>query len=139
MAKQKIMISNNKDIPAEWIDIKDRNDFAEVLNLSYKGPVFIFKHSNRCGISFHAKHELEQWYQQGGRQLTVFFLDLLSYRHISNQIAEETGIPHQSPQLIAIVNGEAVNAKSHTSIEGNELNHFYNKIFPLAELTGGGG
>ncbi len=45
-----------------------------------------------------------------------YFLDLLKYRSISNLIARKFDIPHQSPQLILIKDGEVVDHSSHYGV-----------------------
>ncbi|TVR79966.1 MAG: bacillithiol system redox-active protein YtxJ [Saprospirales bacterium] len=131
-----IMLRTETNIPGDWINIDSWEKVEQAIKWSDERPVFIFKHSTRCGLSAQAKNELEVWSQKGKRELSIFYLDLLTHRDISNRIATITKVAHQSPQLIAIANGEAVDAISHSSIEENELNHFYNKIFPLVESTG---
>ncbi len=53
--------------------------------------------------------------QLGGR-IEIFYLDLITYRDISNHIASHFGIVHQSPQIIVIQNGKAVQSASHESV-----------------------
>ena len=49
-------------------------------------------------------------------QLDSYYLDLLMFRDISNEIASRYDIVHQSPQLIVIKNGVAVANASHYDI-----------------------
>ena len=53
--------------------------------------------------------------QLGGR-IEIFYLDLITYRDISNHIATHFGIVHQSPQIIVIQNGNVVQSASHESV-----------------------
>jgi bacillithiol system protein YtxJ len=48
-------------------------------------------------------------------------LDLLNHRDISNAIAEKTGIYHQSPQAIVLVNGEVKYQDSHSEISARRI------------------
>jgi bacillithiol system protein YtxJ len=45
-----------------------------------------------------------------------YFLDLISYRSISNAVADSFGIRHESPQLLIIYKGECVYHASHMGI-----------------------
>ena len=55
----------------------------------------------------------------------VYYLDLLSYRSISNLIAEKFDVHHESPQIIVITNGEVSYDESHLDINVNDiLEHF---------------
>lgn len=76
----------------------------------------IFKHSTTCGISHHAMERLESNWDLDDRQLDFYYLDLLSYRNISNEVANRYGVVHQSPQIIVIRNGTAVYDISHNGI-----------------------
>ncbi len=49
-------------------------------------------------------------------EIGIYYLDLLNYRDISNQIAELTGVMHQSPQVIVLKNNEVVYTATHTAI-----------------------
>ena len=51
----------------------------------------------------------------------VFYLDLIAYRSISNQLAEEFSVEHQSPQLLFIQNGSCTYNASHNSIDLCEI------------------
>ena len=53
------------------------------------------------------------------KEVSYYFLDLIEYRPISNKIAEQFGVTHQSPQLIVLENGKAVQNASHQSISVN--------------------
>jgi bacillithiol system protein YtxJ len=43
-------------------------------------------------------------------------LDLLEHRNISNAIAQDTGVEHESPQAILIENGKVLKSATHLSI-----------------------
>jgi len=117
----------------KYIELTDEHLLKEAIKISYNKPVFIFKHSTRCGISAHALYELGEWHKKYSDKVQLFFLDLLRYRPISNLIATSFKIPHQSPQLIGLVNGEAVHTISHSSINYTDLNVFYRKMLPQTE------
>mgnify|MGYP000852340192 CR=1 FL=1 len=48
---------------------------------------------------------------------TLYYLDLLKHRDVSNEIAQLTGVLHQSPQVIVIKGSEIVYSESHGSID----------------------
>ena len=55
----------------------------------------------------------------------TYYLDLLSYRNISNLIAEKLGVHHESPQVIVLNKGEVTYDESHLDISVEDiLNHF---------------
>lgn len=106
-----------------WRLLRDLGQFEEMLQESYTQPVVVFKHSTRCSISRMALRQFEnQWNLEG--KMVPYFLDLLEYRPISNTIATQLEVIHQSPQVIVIRNGFAVYHASHEGISVEELQQF---------------
>jgi len=62
--------------------------------------------------------EIEEGSEHGA---TLYFLDLLAHRNLSNKIAEDFGIRHESPQLIVIENGNEINNASHQDITLSQI------------------
>jgi len=92
----------------------------EIIALSEQMPVVIFKHSTRCSISRMALKNFENEYDLG-ENVAAYFLDLISFREVSNEIASRFNVVHQSPQLLLIVGGKSVYDVSHSSIDAQEL------------------
>lgn len=105
----------------DWKPLTSMAQLDAIVQLSATKPVAIFKHSTRCGISRMALSRLEKEFDQEGTNVTMFFLDLLSYRDISNEIAHRFKVYHESPQLIVIQNGKAVYHASHSHISAKDL------------------
>jgi bacillithiol system protein YtxJ len=106
-----------------WRLLRDLGQFEEMLQESYTQPVVVFKHSTRCSISRMALRQFEnQWNLEV--KMVPYFLDLLEYRPISNTIATQLEVIHQSPQVIVIRNGCAVYHASHEGISVEELQQF---------------
>ena len=89
-------------------------------NESKEQPVVIFKHSTRCSISSMAFDRLRRAWKEG-ENVKPYYLDLIQYRDISNQIAERFGIMHQSPQVILLKDGKAIYDNSHMGISYQDL------------------
>ena len=83
--------------------------------------VAIFKHSTRCSISATALSRLERQWHFNESELPIYYLDLLQYRDISNRIAADFGIRHESPQLLVIKNGQCVYHAAHFGIDPKEV------------------
>jgi len=49
-------------------------------------------------------------------QADFYYLDLLSYRSVSNEVGIKFQVIHQSPQLLVIKNGVVVASASHGAI-----------------------
>ena len=110
--------SNSSNI--NWIQLEDLGQINEIITLSEEMPVIIFKHSTRCSISRMALKNFENEYDLG-ENVAAYFLDLISFREVSNEIASRFNVVHQSPQLLLIVGGKSVYDVSHSSIDAQEL------------------
>ena len=109
-------MNNKKEI--DWISLKDSKQLDEILAESTKQPVLIYKHSTRCNISRSAFDRLERkWDAAAAGNIKRYFLDLLSYREISNRISDMFEVEHQSPQILVISNGKSVLDLSHYDID----------------------
>jgi bacillithiol system protein YtxJ len=80
----------------------------------------VFKHSTRCSISTTALSRFERDWDSASA-VKPYYLDLLEHRNISNAIAQDTGVEHESPQAILIENGKVLKFASHLSIYVAEL------------------
>jgi bacillithiol system protein YtxJ len=101
-----------------WIELKALDQLQKIEHESVHQPVLIFKHSSRCNISRASLNRLERkWNDQEMAHVKPYFLDLLSYREISKQIANQFNIEHESPQVLIIANGKAILDLSHFAID----------------------
>ncbi|MDN4166246.1 bacillithiol system redox-active protein YtxJ [Cytophagales bacterium LB-30] len=101
----------------EWKKINSVEQIEEIKKASAENPVLIFKHSTSCSISAMALNRLERtWTDAASEKVSPYYLDLLAYRPISSQIAQEFGIEHQSPQVLLIKNGVCIYDESHYGI-----------------------
>lgn len=104
-----------------WIPLTDLAQLNEITVASNEKPVVIFKHSTRCSISRMALKQFENEYALNDNEVTPYFLDLLSFRDVSNEISSRFQVTHQSPQLILIKNENAVYHVSHSDIDATDL------------------
>jgi bacillithiol system protein YtxJ len=105
-----------------WQPLTDTEQLQEIVRESHEQPVLIFKHSTSCSISAAAKGKLErQWADAGLTDTKLYYLDLLRFRSISNDIAKQFGVQHESPQLLLIQDGECRYDASHMSIRLSEV------------------
>lgn len=101
-----------------WTALDSVNQLDEIKQ--QPGYSIIFKHSTRCSISMMAKRRFELDWEQLPENLPLYFLDLIKHRDISNKIAEEFQVHHESPQLLLIKNGECILDQSHGGISVEE-------------------
>ena len=105
-----------KSSPEFWKYIESEEDLNRAIAVSTEKKVAIFKHSTRCFISKTVLKNLEKEVENSDKNVDYYFLDLLAHRDLSNKIADDLGVTHQSPQLIVLENGVVVNHASHQSI-----------------------
>ncbi|MES2650414.1 MAG: bacillithiol system redox-active protein YtxJ [Bacteroidota bacterium] len=103
----------------QWINL---TDLAQLNTIKNDGNYsVIFKHSTRCSISMMAKRRFELDWDTLPENISLYFLDLISYRDISAAIAEVFQVHHESPQLLLIKNGECILDSSHGDISAEEV------------------
>ncbi|GAB3228367.1 bacillithiol system redox-active protein YtxJ [Algoriphagus aestuariicola] len=105
-----------------WKKLTESTQIEEIKALSTSKPVLIFKHSTRCSVSSMSLDRLlRNWKTEDGERVVPYFLDLIAFRSLSNQIEAEFGVPHESPQVIIVRNGRAVYDNSHFGISYPEI------------------
>jgi bacillithiol system protein YtxJ len=106
---------------APWLPLTQPEQLTELARESHEHPVLIFKHSTTCSISAAAKGKIERQWADSGLTAPLYYLDLLRFRPLSAQIAEQFGVRHESPQLLLIQNGECRYDASHMGIRLNDI------------------
>ena len=101
-----------------WISLESAEQVKEIKQ--QQGYSIIFKHSIRCSTSLMAKRRLEMDKDHLPKELPLYFVDLIRHRDISNQVAEDFQVHHQSPQLLVIKDGECILEQSHGHISMDE-------------------
>lgn len=100
----------------DWIALTSEADLNKIIENSDHKPQIIFKDSTTCGISAHAKERLQEGYLPIEGKADFHYLDLLSWRPISNLVAQTLGVMHQSPQIIVLKDKKVVYTSSHHAI-----------------------
>jgi bacillithiol system protein YtxJ len=93
--------------------IEDRTTLENLMTDSKQRPVIVFKHSNACSISSRAYREMEKFEGE------VNLLEVQSARDISRELADLTGVRHETPQVIVLRDGKAVWNASHFDVTAN--------------------
>jgi len=123
------IFGSSKDKPTEnkninWIPFTALEQIQTIKENSNSESIFIFKHSTRCGISSMVIKQFEKLFQEEHQNLKVYYLDLLNYRNISDEVGHTFQVMHQSPQLLVIRNGVSVQNASHYDITQIDLARF---------------
>ena len=102
-----------------WIPLNQEAQLDEIIVNSNTIPQVIFKHSTRCSISSMAKNRLDR--KEAPEGIKFYYLDLIKYRSLSNKIAADFGVSHQSPQVLVINNGKCIYNESHSGIVFDDI------------------
>lgn len=95
-----------------WKELTSVEEFRAIMESGEKA--LVFKHSTRCPVSAMALNNFESTW--GNISESIYFLDLLAHRDVSNLIAEELRVVHQSPQAIVFQGEEVLYHDSHSEI-----------------------
>jgi bacillithiol system protein YtxJ len=105
-----------------WTPLEKDSQLNEIQEQSHDFPVVIFKHSTRCSISSTAWARLQRnWKPEEAGDLKPYYLDLISFRSLSNRIAQDFAVEHESPQLLLISRGKCVYHASHYDISFDSI------------------
>jgi bacillithiol system protein YtxJ len=103
----------------QWIHLTDEQQLNEIVTRSQTKPQVIFKHSTRCSISAVAMQRLQK--AQQPQEVDFYYLDLIAHRSLSNKIAQQFGVHHESPQVLVIKKGQCIYDESHLSISMDDI------------------
>ena len=107
-----------------WTHLTSLEQLATIKKESETETVLIFKHSTRCGISRMVIKQFEKLFSEETKGLKVYYLDLLNYRNVSDEVGYLFQVMHQSPQLIVVRNEAVVVHSSHYDITQTNLSRF---------------
>ncbi|MBP1155518.1 MULTISPECIES: bacillithiol system redox-active protein YtxJ [unclassified Paenibacillus] len=112
---------------AQWKEISTNEEWNHIFEGSTSKPVVVLKHSTACPVSSNALDEYESYLGTAPNQDVDYILvKVIESRPVSNQIAEDTGVKHASPQILYIKNKETIWNTSHWSITKQHMNAVLN-------------
>lgn len=106
--------SNDNTPKINWIPLTTLNQLEDIKNETK--AVGVFKHSTRCGTSMMVKRRFESNFNVAVDEIDMYYLDVLSYRAISNELEIRYNLRHESPQLLIIKNNQLIADGSHGGI-----------------------
>lgn len=102
-----------------WSVLNTNEQLAALLEKSHSKPQVIFKHSTRCSLSSMVRTRLEK--SEIPETIDFHYLDLIAFHSLSNKIAEELNVYHESPQVLLLQNGECIYDESHMAIRMEDI------------------
>ena len=94
--------------------IDEMNQFVQ-----QSGKHLLFKHSTTCPISAQAHEEFQAFVKDTNTSAAIVLV--IEDRPVSNQIAEQFGIKHESPQIFLLEDGQVRWNTSHWKITRETL------------------
>jgi len=85
--------------------------------------VVLFKHSPTCPVSWMAHREVMH-YRSAQPDIPMYLISVRRRREVSRYIAEQTGIQHESPQIIVLQRGQVVATVSHDEVTADAISAF---------------
>jgi len=105
-----------------WNQLASTVELEEIKEVSKNFYVLIFKHSTKCSASRTALNRVEKyWSEEEMKDVKPYYLDLIAYRDVSNKIAGDYSVRHDSPQILIIKDGECIYNESHQWINYEEI------------------
>jgi len=104
-----------------WIPLTNSEQLDDIVSRSNAKVQVIFKYSTRCGINRIVMKGFENANESSVQDFDFYYLDILSFRSVSNTIATRFEIVHESPQVLVIKNGAVIAHASHSAINRLDL------------------
>jgi thioredoxin 1 len=98
-------------MPARFTTVDSLDKLDALIAESHVHPVFLFKHSNSCGISAHIKFQLSPL------DAEVHIIVVQESRPVSNSVVERLGVRHASPQAFVLSGGKVIYHATHYGID----------------------
>lgn len=104
--------------------IKSMDEWKDVLKKENK--FFLLKNSTTCPISREAYKETEE-FAIANEEIPVYYLHVQESRALSNEIAEQFQVKHESPQAILFQDGKVCWHQSHWNVTNKSLREAWEK------------
>ncbi len=99
-----------------WINLTNLEQLEEIKSSETNNLILLFKYSTRCGVNRIVLSRFEKSTNFNSKNVAFYYLDLVKYNNLSNAIATQFNITHQSPQLLVIKRGKVIAHYSHHNI-----------------------
>lgn len=106
------------------LELMNSQDLDNLISQGKHGQeLIVFKYSSICSVSYTAHNIFDGWLEslKDNSDLTILKVDVIKRRELSNKIELQTGVRHESPQVIWLKNGEVKWYASHFEISKKAL------------------
>lgn len=98
-----------------WNVLEQTADVDRLLKAG-GGTHVIYKHSPICPISTQARGRVEKRLEELSGKAELHFIDVVNSRPLSDYLAEQSGVTHQSPQILVLRDGQVISSASHGDV-----------------------
>ncbi|MCY8235337.1 bacillithiol system redox-active protein YtxJ [Priestia endophytica] len=111
----------------EWKEIKTLEEWDSILENSIKRGQVILKHSTTCPVSANALQEYNDYLKNTpNHDLDYTLVKVIESRAVSNKIAEDVNVKHESPQIIFVKDKSKYWTASHWAVTTEHMNAVLN-------------
>jgi len=100
-------------------ELTSLDDWNDARAASHDHPILIFKHSNACPTSAQANGEMQTLATES--DVPVYRVVVQTHRPVSNAIAEDLKVRHETPQAIVLDEGAPAFDASHFSVTAEAI------------------
>lgn len=91
------------------------DEFSDLVSKQDGTKIFLLKHSTRCPISTRAMDEF-QAFANANEDVYCAWIDVIEHRDVSDHVAHETQVQHESPQVFVLSGKDVLFHTSHHEI-----------------------
>lgn len=95
-------------------------DLTRFIEAHQAEQIILFKHSSTCPISTRAYAQVEE-FRAKSPDIPIGLVVVQEARPLSDYIAEQYGVRHESPQIIVLRGGEVVWNDSHFALTAEAI------------------
>ncbi|MET3682674.1 bacillithiol system protein YtxJ [Alkalibacillus flavidus] len=101
--------------------VKQLSAEEELNQLLSEDEAILLKHSLTCPISAQAKGHVEAFANK--HDVPTYVIHIQENRDLSNEVSNQVGIKHESPQVLYLKQGDVQYHASHFDITEEQLNN----------------
>lgn len=120
------------DATSLLVPIRDSGEYERLLADSHDRPHLLLKHSLTCSVSTWALAEVRAALESEGDGIGSALLEIQNSRPLSAEVAQRTGVRHESPQALLFVGGVALWDASHWDLARDAVSRVLREHGPSA-------
>lgn len=111
-----------------WKHLSSLDQLQSVIETSRYVPVVIYNHNPQCAISSIVEKRLEIEWDLPEDVVEFYYLDVLAYPKVAEEVELIFEVGHESPQILLICDGISVYDASHSSISMERIKDLLDNV-----------